>query len=153
MAAFLIGLSNAFLYSLYGSWTYTGVIGDWGRALAGIGITPAATLWVLLLAVLAGMLISSWERGQFFVEWRPKPAWAMNLCGGLLMGFGAAIAPGGNDVLILHQIPIFSPHALIAYVSIVVGIAVVLLLMRAISGKEMIVRCSDDVCTDQRKVI
>lgn len=63
-----------------------------------------------------------------------------------------ALAPGGDDVLVLHHIPILSPHALFAYLSIVAGIAVVLLSMRAISGREMIVRCSGDVCTDQQKI-
>ncbi len=62
------------------------------------------------------------------------------------MGFGAALVPGSNDVLILHSIPGLSPHALPAYAAMVIGIALPLVLMRVIQGTAMRVDCSSDVC-------
>ena len=60
------------------------------------------------------------------------------------MGLGAALAPGGNDVLVLYSLPIFSPHALPAFAAMAVGIFAGLLLMRAIFGIEMRVSCRND---------
>jgi hypothetical protein len=94
------------------------------------------------------MLISAWERGDVRLEWRPNWSWGMNLGGGLLMGIGTAITPGGNDVLILHQIPMLSPHALIAYPALIAGIAVVLVTGRALSGTSMVIQCSGDLCSE-----
>lgn len=146
-AAAVIGLSNGVLYLLYGSWAYTGILQEWVRGIEGIGIVPGAVLWALFAAVLLGMFASSYERGSFRIEWRPTRSWLLNLAGGLLMGFGAAAAPGGNDVLILHQVPILSPHALPVYGAIIAGIAAVLMTMRLLRGEHMTVRCSGDICS------
>lgn len=151
-AAFLMGVSNAFLYLVYGSWNYTAIVRDWMGGIFGIGVVPAVALWGLLISVIAGMIISAWERGDFGLEWRPNLSWSLNLSGGLLMGLGSAIIPGGNDVLILHQIPTLSPHTLVAYPALIVGIAVVLIAVQALSGKSMVIHCSEDVCTESEKV-
>ena len=39
------------------------------------------------------------------------------------MGFGTALAPGGNDVLILYGIPTVSPYAVPTYTALAVGVA------------------------------
>ena len=44
------------------------------------------------------------------------------------MGFGAALVPGGNAVLILHGIPTFSPHAVPDYLALCLGIMILLLI-------------------------
>ncbi len=40
------------------------------------------------------------------------------------MGLGTSLVPGGNDVLLLNAIPGLSPHALPAYLAILVGIPI-----------------------------
>ena len=65
-----------------------------------------------------------------------------------MMGFGAAVAPGGNDALIQHYIPGLSPHALIAYGAMLLGIATVLIGMRLATGGMMVVDCRGDVCRE-----
>ncbi len=62
------------------------------------------------------------------------------------MGFGAALVPGGNDVLILHAIPILSPHALPAYLAMLAGICVTLVAMRRIGMELERIDCSGDIC-------
>jgi len=77
----------------------------------------------LLVAVLAGMLASTLQRGSFRIDWRPRPEWLLNAAGGALMGFGTALAPGGNDALVLYGIPILSPYALPTYAALGLGVA------------------------------
>jgi hypothetical protein len=49
-------------------------------------------------------------------------------------------------VLILHGIPGLSPHALPAYLAMVIGIGLPLSLMRVVQGTAMGVDGSSDVC-------
>jgi hypothetical protein len=69
------------------------------------------------------------------------------------MGLGAALVPGSNDVLILHSIPALSSHALPAYLGMLAGIALPLVLMRVTQGAVMGVDCSGDVCQDGRSQV
>ena len=146
-AALVLGLSNALLYALHGNWVYTATLSrEIGRA-TGQGGQPDPFLWLLFLGLVAGMAVSSWQRRRFRVDWRPSPGWIGNAAGGALMGFGAALVPGGNDALILHGIPTLSPHALPAYAAMLVGIAASLSLMRLAGAQLTTVDCSGDICS------
>ena len=61
-----------------------------------------------------------------------------------MMGFGTALAPGGNDALVLYGIPTLSPYALPAYAALAAGVAAGLLLMRSCFGIEARVECRND---------
>ncbi len=65
------------------------------------------------------------------------------------MGLGAAMIPGGNDVLILHGIPSLSPHAVPAFLAMLVGIAVSLMGMRALGRETPRIDCGGDICTTE----
>jgi hypothetical protein len=145
-AVALVGVSSGILYALYGPWTYTRLFsetvalpmdGDAGRLALPLG---------LFVAVVAGAVASAWQKGTFRPSWRPSPLWIHDFAGGLLMGAGAAMTPGGNDVLVLHSIPQLSAHALPAYLAMTAGIAVVLIVMRAIRGEYLQVDCCHDIC-------
>ena len=56
-------------------------------------------------------------------QWRRLP---LHIIGGAAMGFGAALIPGGNAVLVLNAFPALSPHAAPAYFSIILGAAMAL---------------------------
>ncbi len=107
---------------------------------------PAVFFWLLFAAVLAGVLISSLLNKSFSLEWRVRIGWLRNLVGGTLMGVGVSLAPGGNDVLILHSIPSGSPHALPAYAALLVGTAVGLIVVRNLSGDTKRIDCTGDIC-------
>lgn len=47
-----------------------------------------------------------------------------------MMGFGAALIPGGNGVLVLHAFPALSPHAVPAYIALILGVGASLLVSR-----------------------
>ena len=102
--------------------------------------------WGLFVAVVAGAVASAWQKGTFHLDWRPSLLWLQDFTGGLLMGIGAGMTPGGNDVLVLHSIPQLSAHALPAYLAMTAGIAMVLIGMRATRGRYLEVDCRRDIC-------
>ena len=145
-AALLIGVSNAVLFALWGVWPFTRVLGDEVRLVAGVPVTLEPVHWYLFAGVLAGMLLSAWQSGRFRLVWRPNRLWLAHLTGGTLMGLGAALVPGGNDVLILSAIPGLSPHALPAFLAMIAGIALAIAIMRLTGQAVEMVVCSGDLC-------
>ena len=145
-AAALMGMSNAMLYLIYGSWSYSGTLQQGIESLLSIGDWPRPILWILFAAMLGGMIASTLQRRSFHLAWRPSVAWLRNFAGGTLMGVGAVLIPGGNDTLILHGIPSNSPNALPAYIAMLAGIAAALVTMRFLTNMEIKVECGGDVC-------
>lgn len=145
-AAAVIGLSNGVLYLLQGSWSYTSALEHGVRTLFSQPDPSLPTHLLLFAAVLAGMMISTWQRGSLRIDWRPSLAWLRHLAGGGLMGLGALLVPGGNDTLVLYGIPSLSPHAAPAYLAMLAGIFVTLTGMRKILSIEMKVDCTGDIC-------
>jgi uncharacterized membrane protein YedE/YeeE len=145
-AALLLGVSNAVLYALHGSWAYTSTLTHGVQQAMGDSVPPAPIAWLLFFFLVIGMVVSAWQRRSFRLRWRPRLGWASYLVGGAFMGFGAALVPGGNDVLILHGIPTLSPHALPAYLAMLAGIAVTLVVMRLIGASLETIDCSGDIC-------
>jgi uncharacterized protein len=144
-AAMLIGLTSSAIFFIYGSASYTVTVQQVIEATRGTRSYPATERWVLLVAVLGGMLLSTVQRGTFRLDWRPRRIWLRNICGGLLMGLGVGLTPGGNDALVLYSIPTLSPHALPAFLAMLLGIAFGLLAMRALFGIKTQVACRNDL--------
>ena len=143
-AALLIGLCGAAIYLLFGSAGYTSTFEVIIEGALGTKDWPATGRWLLLLAVLAGMVASTLQRGSFRLDVKPRTDWLRNAGGGVLMGLGAAMAPGGNDVLVLYAAPLFSPHALPALAAMVLGIFGGLAFMKMLFRVEMRVSCKND---------
>ena len=143
-AALLVGLSGALLFLLHGPISYTATFDLIIQGALGTQDWPTPMRTVLLLAVMAGMLLSTLQRGTFRVDWRPQFSWLLNLSAGVLMGLGVALAPGGNDALVLDGIPILSPYAMPTFTALVVGVAFGLVLMRRWFGIEAHVTCQND---------
>ncbi|WP_260292594.1 YeeE/YedE thiosulfate transporter family protein [Sedimenticola hydrogenitrophicus] len=129
--AVLLGLGAGALYLGFGPWTYTYTLRGSVSALAGGPVAPPATQLLLVPVLLLGMMISAWRRGAWHKA-RPATGWTLNLGGGLLMGLGGALIPGGNDTLLLRLIPTLTPHSLWIYLMLVGGVAGGLLLKRAV---------------------
>jgi hypothetical protein len=100
----------------------------------------------LFAAILFGMILSNWHRGGYQIDARPQLDWLKNIGGGILMGSGAAIVPGGNDALLLYGIPSLSPHAIPAYLAMTMGIALALQMMRLVWGITPTIECRGDIC-------
>jgi len=144
-AAMLIGMTSAAVILISGSASYTVTIQQVVEALRGMGDFPAVGRWLLLSAMIGGMLLSTVQRGSFRLDLTPRRRWLRNAMGGLLMGVGTAVTPGGNDTLVLYGIPTLSPHALPTFIAMLLGIGLGLLVMRTLFGVEMRVACRNDL--------
>ena len=152
-AAAVIGVSNGILYAQLGTWSYTHTLRrSVGQLVApadvGAGQVSAAMLWWLFLALVVGVIVSSVLNRRFVLDWRALTGWQGFLMGGILMGLGAALVPGGNDVLLLNAIPGLSPHALPAYLAMLAGIAIALMVVKWRGGEWVVVNCSGDQCQE-----
>ena len=107
---------------------------------------PGAVQWLLVGSLLVGVAFSAIQRSRFQLAWRPSAAWTQNIIGGALMGFGAFLIPGSNDVLLLQGIPSFSPRALLALVAMIIVIAATIIVIRFVTGEYMRIRCVSDAC-------
>ncbi|PKO72191.1 MAG: hypothetical protein CVU20_03320 [Betaproteobacteria bacterium HGW-Betaproteobacteria-14] len=145
-AAAIMGVSGGLLYSLQGTWTYTRFLHAQVDSWVAQVPPPSAMQGVLVLALVAGMLLSSWQRRSFALRLGRPATVGRRFAGGLLMGMGVALIPGGNDTLILRAIPTLSAWALAAYLALLAGVAVALLAMRALGGRMAPIVCSDDRC-------
>src|SRR6266852_3344463 len=144
-AALLIGVTAGAIYLIMGPYGYATTVQQGIEAALGRRVAPETARWVLLAAALFGMLVSTLQRKSFRLDWRPRPLWLMNFFGGGLMGLGVALAPGGNDSLVLYAIPTLSPHALPAYAALALGIAAGLLTIRRLLRIETRVECRNDL--------
>lgn len=156
-AAAVIGVSNGILYTYLGTWSYTHTLRSSVEQLVvpadvGAGLVSAAMLWWLFLALIVGVIVSSSLSRRFVLDWRALTRWKGFLWGGVLMGLGAALVPGGNDVLLLNAIPGLSPHALPAYLAMLAGIAIALMVVKWRGGEWEVVNCSGDQCQESKGI-
>ncbi|MFM5895568.1 MAG: YeeE/YedE thiosulfate transporter family protein [Novosphingobium sp.] len=120
-ATIAIGIAFVVLTVLAGPWTYTEALGRYahGRGMPDLG-------GLLLLAALLGGAMLGGRGAGAPVQINLRRA-ATCLVGGALMGFGAALVPGGNDNLILAGLPWLQPHAWLAIGAMALTIATALL--------------------------
>jgi uncharacterized membrane protein YedE/YeeE len=133
LAAMVLGISSGLLFLQEGAWTYT-------NYLRGIGVSwvmgtdaPGWDRLALVVCLFAGMLVSSIQRRQFV--WRPTQSlfgWS-NITGGLLMGVGGALVPGGNDTVLLVLMPTLSFQAAATFAGMLAGIYGAVKLIQAFS--------------------
>lgn len=144
--AALVGLSNAVIIETTGPWSFSSSILCGIGSRSGTSCTHPMLAWAILGAAILGMVFSSLLRGSFDLR-LPRMASAFRHgAGGLLMGMGTVLVPGGNDGLILFAIPSLSPHALPAYLGLFEGILATLATMRALGRHIPPVLCKGDIC-------
>jgi len=149
-AALLIAGAGAAIFLLIGSPGYTITVQGLVEGAIHTRAWPPASRTILLLAALAGMLISTLARGSFRLDLRPRLSWLRHIGGGMLMGLGSAMLPGGNDALVLYGIPSFSPHALPAYAALIVGVALGVVALQRF-GINCSVVCRNDLYLAERQ--
>ena len=120
LATTVMGLSFLVVLMTVGNWSYTDTLAALARGTA----SNWALSLLLFTALFLGALIGGWTTGMSGSR-LPKgaPAWRC-LIGGMLMGVGAALVPGGNDSLLLIGMPLLLPYAWMAFASMCVTIYV-----------------------------
>jgi toxin CptA len=130
-ATTVIGITFFFMLLLVGAWAYTDVLAELARGMAGNLVARS----LLLVALFAGAMLGGITAGRF----RSTRVSAVQLLkcfgGGLLMGWGSLLIPGGNDGLILVGIPLLWPYAWIAFLTMCVTIGAALLLETGMVGQ------------------
>lgn len=118
-AAVVVGLCGGLIYVLNGPWFYTTAF-DHLVHVSGADQLHGFEITAITFAILAGAAISARSNQMFRLrfQWKLLP---LHIFGGVAMGFGAALIPGGNAVLVLNAFPALSPHAAPAYFSIILG--------------------------------
>jgi toxin CptA len=119
-ATTVIGIAFFFMLLLAGAWTYTDVLAELARGMARNLVARS----LLLLAMLAGAIVGGFTAGRFMHT--PITLGQLLRCfsGGVLMAWGSALIPGGNDGLILVGIPLLWPYAWLAFLTMCIAIGV-----------------------------
>lgn len=147
-AAAMLGIAAGALYAADGAWTYTNFLRAEISVVYG-GAAPSGLHAMLVIALLAGMLLSARERDSFALRsWRQGGNVHRRFAGGWLMGVGGALVPGGNDTLLLGAMPSLSMQAVGAYAALLAGIAATLAVMAQLRLPMGTVRCGDDECIE-----
>lgn len=131
----ILGISGGLLYMLHGNWTYTAMIKDRIQAaLLHNHLSDPVELY-LFTALITGVLVSIILQKSFTLALEHSKKWVEYLMGGLLMGIGTVLIPGGNDTLILKSIPLFSLHAIPTSMALLLGVALTLYLRQYLTTK------------------
>lgn len=126
VAMSLIGAASGLLFALDRNWVYTNRIAElaYGTARA----TP--TTLAGLVALLGGMTAASVIGGTFRLRSGTRRDWAKAAGGGLLMGTGATLVPGGNDAMLFTGVPLLLPNLLAGYAAFALTLLIALLIRR-----------------------
>jgi toxin CptA len=123
-ATAVIGLAFLCLLLLFGAWSYTDLLADLARTMGHALMAQNLAARVLIgIALLAGALAGGRLTGQ--LRRQPVAASAMARCfgGGVLMGWGSLLTPGGNDALVLIGMPLLWPYAWAAFATMCMTVA------------------------------
>lgn len=118
----LIGSASGLLFALDRNWVYTSRIAELAYGTS----TATAVTYAGLTALAGAMAMAAVLGGTFRLtlgDWRD---WLRAVSGGLLMGAGATLVPGGNDTMLFTGIPLLLPNLLIGYAAFIATLFVLL---------------------------
>lgn len=118
-ATAVIGIVFAISLIAIGPWAYTYAL----LTLAQGRTEGVVVKLVLLFALFAGALLGGWTAGLLKRRVPTREAVVRCLGGGILMGWGSLLIPGGNDELLLVGLPLLQPYAWVAVASMAAAIA------------------------------
>lgn len=147
--AVVLGICSGLLFSLHGHWTYTTLLKHIVINTSEYSVTGMIRSIIFFIAVVFGMILSSWQQHRFALRVRSPLAWLRRLIGGTFMGAGASAIPGGNDEIITHYLPLVSIQATFSFVALILGTAAGLWLARIMTGRSIAVVCTGDIYRDQ----
>jgi toxin CptA len=131
VAMAVIAFANVGLLLLVLSWPYTTLLTDLAFRRGAELVFRAVLVGVFVLGAFAGSLLA----GRFSVRLGSLRHWGQRFMGGVLMGMGAALIPGGNDALVLMGLPLMQPEAFAAYGAMIAIITAGVLAQRAFTRR------------------
>lgn len=138
-ATIVIGL--AFLVTLWlgGAWAYTDLLADLAMGRA----RDTAVRVGLLVALFVGAVAGGFSAGRPMRRVPTAAQITRCLAGGVLMGWGSLLIPGGNDGLLLVGLPLLWPYAWVAFGAMCLSIALGLRLQRFARSSHISVTSAD----------
>jgi hypothetical protein len=138
VATTIIGIAFVITMATQHNWTYSEVLSELAQ-----GMTFGLHLKVLLgVALLAGAMLGGVTAGPFKFVAPDLASIVRRLAGGLLMGAGAMLIPGGNARLTLVGLPLLWPYAWLAFMTICITIYIALRL--AVRSRGVVRADADD---------
>jgi len=132
LALLTIGISAALMFGTRPEWAYAAVLNSF---INGQGLSVGMTIEIGVAMLFAGAIFSSWLKDRFKPTLGTWKLAAGNFVGGFLMGIGASAVPGGNDILLMWTIPGLALYGAIAYLVMIVTIAVTMKMMPVVLQK------------------
>lgn len=117
------GTLGGLLFALNPGWSYLAAI---GRGMRGEWGGTALIANAAALCLFAGATVSLWLRDRLDLKRIALGPGLGCLAGGMTMGTGAQLVPGGNDTLLLWTVPGLAWYGALAYLSMMAVIAAVL---------------------------
>lgn len=118
----LIGSASGLLFALDRNWVYTSRIAE----LAYGSATATAVTYAGLAALVAAMVLAAVMGGTFRLTLGDGREWLRAVAGGLLMGAGATLVPGGNDAMLFTGVPLLLPNLLTGYAAFIATLFILL---------------------------
>ncbi|OQW70929.1 MAG: hypothetical protein BVN33_17010 [Proteobacteria bacterium ST_bin13] len=125
-ATTVIGVTFLVMFLTVGPWAYTDILSDIAHGAGGVDDFR----WILIVALLLGAISAGWRTGRFQFAVPAARAAVRCFAGGLLMGWGSALIPGGNDGLLLIGMPLLRSYAWSAALAMTATILVTLSIAR-----------------------
>lgn len=117
-ATAVIGIVFAISLIAIGPWAYTYAL----LALAQGKTAGVVEKFILLFALFAGALTGGWTAGRLKLTPPTREAALRCFGGGMIMGWGSLLIPGGNDELLLVGLPLLQPYAWLAIAAMIIAI-------------------------------
>jgi toxin CptA len=104
---------------LVGAWAYTDVLTELARSMM---VASLLARCLLLVALLLGAILGGWSADLLRSTRISTMKVVSCFLGGMLMGWGSLLIPGGNDGLILVGMPLLWPYAWVAFAAMCLSI-------------------------------
>ena len=130
-ATTVIGVTFLLMFILVGAWAYTDVLAELARGMAGNLVARG----LLVLALFAGAMLGGYTAGRLRSAPVSSAQLAKCFAGGMMMGWGSLLIPGGNDGLILVGMPLLWPYAWVAFLTMCTTIGAALVAERSLAGR------------------
>ena len=128
-AAAAAGLVAAGIYAWHPAWSYGVVVESLVHARHGMAPGLLAACLLFVGATLGAVLQHRWQLAPL----EPLRA-ARCLAGGFVMGWGAHLVPGGNDMLLLWVLPGLAAYGLVAYIAMLATLALLMVVPQAMAA-------------------
>lgn len=130
LALIVVGVAGGTVYACNPDWSYSAGL----YRIVANGAHPQTLLAESgAITVLAGVAVSAMFGHSFDLHLPSPRTMLARLSGGMLMGSGALLVPGGNDTLMLWSIPGLTLYGLVAYGVMLATITALLVSHRALT--------------------